>query len=146
MYRIYRYLSNQISSGVKPMDAMKTVYNVPEDKELKSCLIDVSARLELTNDIEESFKVFREKFSSMETESLYLSLKQGIETGTTGDLLEKQEEYHFSKYLSRIQAETENSGYKAFIAALAFSTVICIMFVIPLLIEAGNAVALLSGQ
>lgn len=146
MYRIYRYLSNQISSGVKPVDAMKTVYNVPEEPELKACLIDVSARLELTNDIEESFKIFRDKFHSMETESLFLTLKQGIQTGNTGDLLEKQEEYHFLKYLSKIQAETENSGYKAFAAALAFSLVVCILFIIPLLMEVGNAIASLSGQ
>ncbi|HBQ64712.1 MAG TPA: hypothetical protein DD727_07295, partial [Clostridiales bacterium] len=145
IYRIYRYLSNQVSSGVHPMDALKTVYRIPRDTEIREWLISLSARLELTHDLEAAFQPFRERFRCMEVESLYTALYQGIHTGNAGDLLEKQEEYLFSKYMSRMQAETESSRYKAFFAALVFSSVLCILFAIPMIMQVGDAVNAISG-
>ena len=146
IYRIYRFLSNQMSSGIKPHDALKSAFNIPEEGELRECLVDLSAKLELTNDLETAFASFRTRYASAEAESLYLCLKQGIETGMAGDLLEKLEEYYFSKYLGQMQAETENSGYRALAAAVLFSLTLCALLVIPLLMEAGHAVSAITGS
>lgn len=48
IYKIYKYLHNQISSGVRISDAVKTVYEVIDDKQLRNVLIRLAACYELT--------------------------------------------------------------------------------------------------
>ena len=35
IYKIYKYLHNQISSGVKPTDAVRTVYETTDDRDIR---------------------------------------------------------------------------------------------------------------
>jgi len=52
IYKIYKYLHNQVSSGIKPTDALKSAYEVTGDKELREILVRLAARYELTLDID----------------------------------------------------------------------------------------------
>ncbi|NJD02984.1 MAG: hypothetical protein FIA99_10420 [Ruminiclostridium sp.] len=132
IYKIYKYLHNQISSGVKVTDAVKTVYEVIEDKQLRSVLIRLAAGYELTLDIDGALEDFRCNFDINEAETLCVALKQGIETGDNQELLARQEEVMFKKYFNYIQAETDSCKTRSLLAVVMFTAIVAIMIIVPL--------------
>ena len=132
VYRIYKYLHNQVSAGVKNTDAIKSVYEVIDDKELKDILTRFTARYELTLDIDESLKYFCSYFNTLESETLAVAIKQGVDTGNNKDILMRQEEVMFNKYLNYIQLETENAKKKAAWSMVFFMIIIIIMIAVPM--------------
>ncbi len=140
IYKIYKYLHNQISSGVKVTDAVKTVYEVIEDKQLRNVLIRLAARYELTLDIDKTLEDFRSNFDINEAETLCVALKQGIETGDNQELLARQEDVMFKKYFNYIQAETDSCKTRSLIAVAMFTAVVVIMIIVPLLNDMTDAV------
>jgi Flp pilus assembly protein TadB len=140
IYKIYKYLHNQISSGVKPTDAVRTVYETTDDMEIRDVLIKLAARYELTLDIDSALEELRSSFDTHEAETLCIALKQGIDTGDNKDLLEKQEDIMFKKYFNYIQAETDSCRNRAVAAAAVFVAIVAVMMIVPMLGEVGQAV------
>jgi len=140
IYKVYKYLHNQISSGVKPTDAVRTVYETTDDKEIREILIRLAARYELTLDIDSALEELRTSFDAHEAETLCTALKQGIETGDNKDLLARQEEIMFKKYFNYIQAETDSCRNRGVAAAAVFVAIAAAMIMIPMLDEASQAV------
>lgn len=140
IYKIYKYLHNQISSGVKPTDAVRTVYEVVDDRELRGMLVRLAARYELTLDIDSALEEFRSNFDAHEAETLCIALKQGIETGDSQELLARQEDVMFKKYFNYIQAETDSCRNKSIAAAAVFVAIVVVMIIVPMLNEVGQAV------
>ncbi|MCR4435044.1 MAG: type II secretion system F family protein [Clostridiales bacterium] len=140
VYKIYKYLHNQISSGIKPTDAIKTVYMVIEDKKLKEILIQLAARYELTLDIDRALEEFRSNFDLQEAETLCVALKQGVETGDNRELLARQEQYMFNKYFNYIQAETESCKWRGTLSVFIFASITVIMITVPLIKDVADAV------
>jgi hypothetical protein len=140
IYKIYKYLYNQISSGVKPTDAVRTVYEVTDDKELRGILVRLAARYELTLDIDIALEEFRSNFDNHEAETLCIALKQGIDTGDNKDLLARQEDIMFKKYFNYIQAETESCRNRSVAAAAVYVAIVAVMIIFPMLDEVGQAV------
>ncbi len=140
IYKIYKYLHNQVSSGIKVTDAVKTVYEVIEDRELRGILIRLAARYELSLDIDTALEEFKASFAVHEAETLCVALKQGIETGDNQELLARQEDVMFKKYFNYIQAETDGCKTRSMIAAAMFTAVVVIMIVVPLFNDAADAV------
>jgi len=133
IYKIYKYLYNQVSSGVKVTDAVKTVYEVVDDKHLKNMFIRMAARYELTLDIDTALEEFRENFDVYEAEMLCTALKQGIETGDNSELLARQEDIMFKKYFNYIQSETDSCKNRSLAAVSMFTVIIVLMIIIPLI-------------
>lgn len=140
IYKIYKYLHNQISSGVKVTDAIRTVYEVIEDKNLRKVLIKLAARYELTLDIDASLNEFKSNYDIQEAETLCVALKQGVITGDNKELLERQEDIMFKKYFNYIQAETDSCRIRATITTGVFAAVIVIMITVPLVNDVYEAV------
>lgn len=140
IYKIYKYLHNQISSGVRVSDAVKSVYEIIEDRELRSVLIRVAARYELTSDIDASLDEFRSCFDSQEAETLCVALKQGIMTGDNRELLARQEDVMFKKYFNYIQAETDSCRFRSVLAMIMFVSIVVMMITVPLFKDAVDAV------
>ena len=140
IYKIYKFLHNQISSGVKPTDAVRTVYETTDDKQIREILIRVAARYELTLDIDSALEELRTSFDAHEAETLCTALKQGVETGDNKELLAKQEDIMFKKYFNYIQAETDSCKNRAVAAAAVFTLIVSAMIIIPMLDEAGQAI------
>lgn len=140
IYKIYKYLYNQISSGVKPKDAVCSVYEAVEDPELRAILIRLAARYELTLDIDSALEEFRSNFDTHEAETLCLALKQGIETGDNKELLSRQEDVMFKKYFNYIQAETDSCRNRSVAAAAVFVAVISVMIIVPMLNDVSDAI------
>jgi len=140
IYKIYKYLHNQISSGVKVTDAVKTVYEVIDDKQLRSVLIRLAASYELTLDIDSALEDFRGNFDINEAETLCVALKQGLETGDNQELLARQEDVMFKKYFNYIQAETDSCRTRSLLAVAMFTAIVVIMIIVPLFNDMAAAV------
>ncbi len=140
IYKIYKYLHNQISSGVKPTDAVRTVYEVTDDRELRGILVKLAARYELTLDIDKALEEFRSNFDTHEAQTLCIALKQGIDTGDNKDLLARQEDIMFKKYFNYIQAETDSCRNRSVAAAAVYVAIVAVMIIVPMLDEVGQAV------
>lgn len=140
IYKIYKYLHNQISSGVKPTDAVRSVYEVIDDRELRSILVRLAARYELTLDIDTALEEFRSNFDAHEAETLCIALKQGIDTGDNKELLARQEDVMFKKYFNYVQAETDSCRNRCVAAAAVFVAIVVVMIIVPMLNEVGQAV------
>lgn len=140
IYKIYKYLHNQISSGVKPTDAVRSLYEVTDDKELGAILVRLAARYELTLDIDAALEEFRSNFDAHEAETLCIALKQGVETGDNKELLAKQEDVMFKKYFSYIQAETDSCRNRSVGACAVFVAIVAVMIIVPMLMEVGQAI------
>lgn len=141
VYKIYKYLHNQISSGVKATDAVKTVYMVINDTELRDILIQLAARYELTMNIDYCLEEFKSNFSTQEVETLCVAIKQGIITGDNQELLARQEGMMFKKYFNYIQAETDNCRFRIAVAAAVFIAIIVVMIAVPLYNDVTQAVS-----
>jgi Bacterial type II secretion system protein F domain. len=140
IYKIYKYLHNQISSGVKVTDAVKTVYEVIDDKQLRNVLIRLAANYELTLDIESALEDFRSNFVIHEAETLCVALRQGIETGDNQELLARQEDVMFKKYFNYIQAETDSCKTRSLMAVVMFTVIVVLMIIVPLFNDMSEAV------
>lgn len=140
VYKIYKFLHNQISSGVKVNDALKTVYQIIEDREIRQTLIKLAAAYELTLSIDNALEEFSSCFDNHEAQTLCVALKQGVETGDNQDLLARQEQVMFNKYFNYIQAETDSCAIRSVIAVVMFTSIIVIMIAVPLINDAADAV------
>jgi len=140
IYKIYKYLHNQISSGVKPTDAVRCVYEVTEDKELRGILVRLAARYELTLDIDAALEEFRSNFDTHEAQTLCIAIKQGIETGDNKELLAKQEDIMFKKYFNYVQAETDSCRNRSVAAATVYVAIVAVMIIVPMLSEVNQAI------
>lgn len=140
IYKLYKYLHNQISSGVKPTDAVRFLYEVTDDKELGAILVRLAARYELTLDIDAALEEFRSNFDAHEAETLCIALKQGIDTGDNKELLAKQEDVMFKKYFSYVQAETDSCRSRSVAACAVFVAIVAVMIIVPMLMEVSQAI------
>lgn len=139
VYKIYKYLHNQIAAGVKVTDAIRTVYEVVDDQWLKGILIELAGGYELTCDIDKVLEKFKHNFSSNETDTLCIAIKQGIATGDNQNLLERQEEIMFKKYFNHIQAQTDSCRVKIAAVAMIFTAIMVTMLLIPVISDVGEA-------
>lgn len=140
IYKLYKYLHNQISSGVKPTDAVRSAYEIIEDKELREVLVRLAARYELTLDIDIALEEFRSNFEAHEAQTLCIALKQGVETGDNSELLAKQEDVMFKKYFNYIQAETDSCRNRSIVAATVFVAIVVVMIIVPMIKEVSQGV------
>jgi Flp pilus assembly protein TadB len=140
IYKIYKYLHNQISSGIRVADAIKTVYEVIEDKKLRKIFIKMAASYELTLDIDTALQEFKSNYDAQEADTLSIALKQGIITGDNRELLARQEDIMFKKYFNYIQAETDNCKFRSAAAVALFCAIIVIMIAIPIIKDVIDAV------
>lgn len=134
-WRIYRYLHNQISSGIKITDAVTTVYETVNDPEIKKVLVKFSAAFQLTMNIQESLDEIASKFGGNEAATLCMAVREGVKTGDSGDMLKRQEDVMFNKYFNRIEAETERSRTMCIFSALMFCSILVIMASVPVIMD-----------
>lgn len=141
IYKIYKYLHNQISSGVKVTDAIRSVYEIVDDRELREIMMQMAASYELSLDIDKALMEFSSYFDAQEAQTLCVALKQGVLTGDNQELLARQEDIMFKKYFNYIQVETESCRTRCVIAVAMFMAVVVIMISVPLFNDATEALS-----
>lgn len=138
-YKIFKFLLNQISSGILVSDAIKSMYRIVEDPELKQCLIDVSAYYSKTTDLTKSLEILKEQYKSMEVDTLCIAIEQGIYTGTNYETLKRMEALLFKRYIYQIKLETKWRKKKSILSVLLLCTVMILMIAIPVVMDMMNA-------
>lgn len=138
-YKIYRSLHNQICAGVSIVNALRTVYQVVDDKKLQDQLVLLSATYSRTLNLEKALEDFKSNYDGQEIEGLCTALSQGIFTGDSTSLLEKNEDEMFDQYFNFVEVETERSKQKSKIVICMFVLIIIVMLAVPLLIDIGDS-------
>lgn len=138
-YKIFKFLLNQISSGILVTDAIKSMYMIVNDNRLRRCLIDVSAYYTQTTDIVKSLNIIKEQYRGVEVDTLCIAIQQGIYTGKNYETMERMESLLFKKYIYHIKRETNAKRSNSFLAVLLLCLIIILMISIPIVIDIFNA-------
>jgi len=134
-YKIFKFLLNQISSGILVSDAIKSMYRIVENLQLRQCLIDVSAYYSKTTDLTESLNILKEQYKSMEVDTLCIAIEQGIYTGTNYETLKRMEALLFKRYIYQIKLETKWRKKKSILSVLLLCMVMILMIAIPVVMD-----------
>lgn len=134
-WRIYRYLHNQIASGIKITDAITTVYETVNDADIRAILVKFAATFQLTMNIEEALGEITARFGGNEASTLCMALREGVKTGDSEMMLKRQEDVMFNKYFNRLEAETEKSRTICILSATMFCAILVIMASVPIVMD-----------
>ncbi len=136
LYKIYAFLNNQISSGIKATDAVREIHDLVDDPKVREGFVNFTAAYELTLDIDRSLESLHASFGGFECEMLCVSIKQCIETGGAGKTLKKMEDMSFSKHFNLLQAATEKFKSRLLLAGLVSLVPLVIILAAPVIYEA----------
>jgi Flp pilus assembly protein TadB len=138
-WRIYRYLHNQIASGIKITDAITTVYETVNEKDIREILIKFAATFQLTMKIEEALEEINGRFGGNEAATLCMALREGVKTGDSELMLKRQEDIMFNKYFNRLEAETEKRRTFCILSAAMFCAILVILASVPIVMDLTDA-------
>ncbi|MGB3365887.1 MAG: hypothetical protein WBA54_00210 [Acidaminobacteraceae bacterium] len=138
-YKIYTFIYNQLSSGVRPHDCVMGLYDVIEDKYFKRTLINMSAIYSQTSDIDLSLEEIVRVYPGIDAIMLCSAIKQGVKIGSNMETVERQEKLAFNKYFVYIKSETEKIRFKGFLSISLFAFIIILLISVPLLYEMKEA-------
>ncbi len=135
VYKIYRFIHEQVSSGISLSDALKGLPQVVRDPLVQPILVRFSALYELTHDIEQAFGVLEHAFGAADTRVLTGQIRQCLQSGISGQTLSRMEQLLFTRTYARMQEETERIRSRlTWIAALALLLWL-VVFLVPLFAE-----------
>ncbi len=138
-YKVYKFIHNQISSGIRPHDCVIALYEVIEDLHFKRALINMSAIYSQTSNIDLSLKEINKLYPGIDSIMLSSAIKQSIKIGSNIDTIERQEKLAFNKYFAYIKNETEGMRLKGLINISLFALIIILLISIPLFYEMNEA-------
>jgi len=138
-YKIYKFIYNQVSSGVRAHDCVMGLYDVIEDKYFKRTLINMSAMYSQTSDIDLSLEEITNVYPGIDAIMLCGAIKQGVKIGSNMETVERQEKLAFNKYFVYIKNETEKIRFKGFLSISLFAFIIILLISVPLLYEMKEA-------
>ncbi len=140
-YKIFKFIINQLSSGITVREAIISMYLVVDNRRLKTALIDVGAYYSKTNDIQSALDILKNDYDSLEVDTLSMAIKEAVNTGSNYDTLHRVEEMLFKKYINQISLETSYRKKKSIFAVFIFSLVIILMVSIPVIFDLNNALS-----
>lgn len=138
-YKIYKFIYNQVSSGVRLHDCIIGLYDVIDDKQFKRVLINMSAVYSQTSNIDLSLESITDMYPGIDSIMLCSAIKQGVHIGNNMETIERQEKLAFNKYFIYIKNETEKIRFRGFISMTLFAVIIILLLSIPLLYEMKEA-------
>lgn len=134
-YRMYKFLNNQLYSGVRQIDALKSLYITVDDPVLKVRLQNMADMLIATNNIDHALKPISKYYVSAEARSLVSAIRLGLQTGDNKKTIKKKEENMFKAYLHYIKAETDKVKMKCFFIACIYGLVMVVLLTLPIMAE-----------
>lgn len=134
-YKIFKFLMNQTSSGIKISDALQGLYQIVDDNDLRRYLIDVSACFRQTADLHQSLEILKTHYKGIEVQTLCVAIEQGIDTGCNYETLVKMEGLLFKKYIYQIQKDTTLRKKRGVLATLYLCIIVVLMVAVPILID-----------
>lgn len=138
-YKIFKFIINQVSSGIRVSDAIVNMYKVVHPSPLRKALIDVAAHYSQTSDLSGALDHLKKKFKGLEVDTLCLAIEQGIQTGANEETLHKMENLLFKRYMYQIKSDTKLKRKRGVIAVMFLASIIILMVVVPVSIDMFNA-------
>lgn len=134
-YKIFKFLMNQTSSGIKVSDALQGLYQIVDDKELRRNLIEVSACFGHTADLHQALNLLKSNYNGIEVQTLCVAIEQGIDTGSNYETLIKMEGLLFKKYIYQIQKDTVLRKKRGVLATLYLCIVVVLLVAVPVVMD-----------
>ena len=145
LYKVYRFLDLQLSSGVKMTDALRGLPETVADPLVHPIWVRFSALYELTLDLDAASDLVRRAFGGSDCEMLATHLRQCMQTGQAGRSLKRMEELLFSRFFSQIQQETKQIRTHLLITACLGLVPAVVTFMYPMIHEAATALQSMFG-
>lgn len=134
-YKIFKFLINQISSGILVTDAIQSMYMIVSDDALRGCLVDLSATYSQTNNLNQALQVLRSSYKGDEVDAICIAIEQAIYSGSNPETLEKMEALLFKKYIYFIRNETKLRKRRSILSVFYFCMVIILLISIPMFMD-----------
>ena len=116
--KMYDLLSIQDAAGINIGMALTDLFDVVKNKRLKLRLIELSANIIITKNLETSLDSFMENFNLPELESFVIGIKQSQKTGASKELIENQGEILKEVAVDDKTVEIKNVSIKISIALI----------------------------
>lgn len=105
---IYDILDIQTVAGINLGIALTQVFDIPKSKRFCKDLMELSAEINLTKNIESALDNFIQKYDLVELDSFVLAIKQSIKSGRNRELLANQSEILKENNLLNISEKTKD--------------------------------------
>jgi hypothetical protein len=132
-YRLYKYITIQITAGSRPEDIYKSLYKIVHAKALKAELLQFSVILTQRHDIKQSLEGLKKRFDFDEGQIFVGILESMSGTGLSADAFMRLDHMLFQKYLSGIRAGTDKVRQLYLAAVVTFTAVTTCMLLFPIL-------------
>lgn len=138
-YKIYKFIHNQITSGIRPYDCIMGIHDVIDDPVFKNALMNMAAIYSQTSNIELSLEPIVSLYPGIDSIMLCNTIKEGLYVGNDMRTVERQEKLAFNKYFAYIKSESEGIKFKGFINVTLYGIIIIMLMGVPIIIEMQEA-------
>lgn len=139
VYKIYRHMALQISSGMSSAESIKYLHESVEEPFLKEAIYRFSSSYFKTMNLELSLKELTERIEGDEVQVLAMVLRQGLQTGDSYEMIIKQEQLMVKRYYAALSAESERIRRKGVLIAIGLCVLIFLLLAAPMVYEMGRA-------
>lgn len=139
-YKLYKYVFNQISAGVRPYNALKSMYRVVDDGKLRKILRDACAKYAVSMDEKLFADEIEEKINTGEAGDFASSIRNGLFESGDEKLLERMEKLMFNRYFAYVQRRTDSVRTKCLLAVVMLCVVVVAMVLVPTFLDVENAI------
>ena len=145
LYKIYRFIDLQLTSGVKCFDVLKGLPEAIDQPRIVEDFLRFSACLALTLDLDRALEELQLSFAGPEMNLLASQLRNCMQTGVSGQTFQRMENLLFNRHLILVRARSKKLRSELLIAALLALVPIEILFVYPLAAQALASLGQLYG-
>lgn len=145
LYKIYRFLDLQLTSGIKAMDVLKGLADVIDHPLIHPDFLRFCAQLELTLDLDQALLELEGVFAGPDMNLLAAQLRNSLQTGVIGQTFLRMENLMFNRHLSLIQAKSKQLRTHLLLVGLLALVPIEVIFIYPIVAQALTAFGQLFG-
>lgn len=138
-YRIYKYIQNQISAGVRPVDALRNMHEVIEEKKLAKIFTEACAEYSVSYDASRLADNITDRIDTSESRSFSMSIRDGLFETRDSRLIERLEQMMFNRYFAYIQRMTDSLKTRCLITVILLCSIIVAMILVPTIMDVQNA-------
>ncbi|MCA0384952.1 MAG: hypothetical protein LCH34_05045 [Firmicutes bacterium] len=132
LYRIYKYLYLQSSSGMRGEDIIKSLHRIIYKQPLKDLLLKMSATVAQTHDIAYAIQQFRRHFNEEDGEMLMSIFETMRLSGLSKEAYMRLDQMMFQKYLIQMGRDTQRIRRLYFYAVTSFIIAACLLLFLPI--------------
>jgi len=135
LYKIYRFLCTQLLAGHSAVEILRHVHLAAPDKDMRNALNAFTGVYFRTLDFERASMELTQRYPVKASETLLTILRQGIESGESVELIQRQEEVMIQRYLESVTLEQEQIQFNLILLIAASGSVAFAVIAIPLVLQ-----------